>query len=282
MAKLTPIEMEKFETLLAMGGGYVLDFSNQSFERFVKSTVNKNIASGNYDVYGNSKAKRLRAFWENEPDKIVGQLLENLVYYYDNKVNLGKSEIKVVKESLVKECLVVAFRLQGKDSTKPAAASEEDFLKKEVDEVDIALLKLPSAAVTIIQQRIVEIKKNLKNGCSMSVLFLAGSILEGVLLNIATLNPKDFNQAKSSPKDSSGKVKPFPEWSLNSLIDVCYETGFIGLDVKKYGHALRDFRNFIHPFEQMSAGFSPDSHTAEISWKVLKAALYDINVKLKA
>jgi hypothetical protein len=45
------------------------------------------------------------------------------------------------------------------------------------------------------------------------------------------------------------------------------------LDVKKFSHGLRDFRNFIHPHEQMASGFTPDQHTAEICFQVLKAAL---------
>ena len=68
----------------------------------------------------------------------------------------------------------------------------------------------------------------------------------------------------------------FHEWSLNSFIDVAYECGLIGLDVKKYSHVLRDFRNYIHPFQQASSGFKPDIYTAKISWQVLQAAIADL------
>ena len=159
--------------------------------------------------------------------------------------------------------------------------NEDDFLTKEVDETPLNVLKLPTPVIPFLEHRIIEIKKCLKNGSSLSVLFLSGSVLEGILLNVATQNPIKYNQANSSPKDKAGKVKPFPEWSLNSLIEVSYEVGLIGLDVKKHSHSLRDFRNYIHPFEQMSSGFVPDSHTAEISWKVLKAAIHDLHEKMK-
>lgn len=42
---------------------------------------------------------------------------------------------------------------------------------------------------------------------------------------------------------------------------------------------LRDFRNYIHPYEQWSSGFNPDEHTALISWQVLKAAIHDLSGK---
>ena len=54
---------------------------------------------------------------------------------------------------------------------------------------------------------------------------------------------KDFNQATAAPKDKvSGQVKQFQDWTLGNFIDVAHEIGWLGLDVKKYGHALRDFK----------------------------------------
>jgi len=278
MAGLSQIEMQKFETLFAMSGGFVLNFSNQNFGRFVSSVVRLDIFSKKYEAYGSSKAKRLRAFWEVESDVVVGKLLEELISYYQAQIDLGIQDVKKLNDKIVTDCLVIACRLQGKE--QKAESKVEDFLIKEIDETSVGLLKLPSSVASIIEQRIEEIKKCLKVNAPLSVLFLSGSVLEGVLLNIATQNPSSFNQAKAAPKDKFGKVKPFPEWSLHSLIEVSHELEFLGLDVKKHSHSLRDFRNFIHPFEQMSTGFTPDSHTSEIAWKVLKAALHDIGSKV--
>jgi len=101
-------------------------------------------------------------------------------------------------------------------------------------------------------------------------------------LGIATQFAKEFNQSSISPKDKdTGKVKKLHEWTLSNLIDVAHDIGIIGLDIKKYGHSLRDFRNYIHPYQQMSTGFNPDLHTAKISWQVLKAAINDLYEKVK-
>lgn len=69
---------------------------------------------------------------------------------------------------------------------------------------------------------------------------------------------------------------PFQEWTLSNFIDVSYDIGLLGLDVKKFSHVLRDFRNYIHPYMQMSSRFSPDIDTAKISWQVLQAAISDL------
>lgn len=66
-------------------------------------------------------------------------------------------------------------------------------------------------------------------------------------------------------------------WSLSQLIDVACDIGIIELDVKKFSHVLRDFRNYIHPYEQMASKFNPNDQTAEICFHVLKAALADLS-----
>lgn len=106
---------------------------------------------------------------------------------------------------------------------------------------------------------------------------LAGSTLEGIYLGLATQYPHQFNSTKSSPKDNVGKVKKFYEWNLSNFIDVSKELDLIQYDTQKFSHSLRDFRNYIHPFEQMSSGFSPREHTAKICLQVLKAAIFEMN-----
>ena len=64
---------------------------------------------------------------------------------------------------------------------------------------------------------------------------------------------------------------------MSNFIDVSHKLGFLGLDVKKYSHSLRDFRNYIHPYQQMASRFNPDIETAKISWQVLKAAIIDLS-----
>lgn len=53
----------------------------------------------------------------------------------------------------------------------------------------------------------------------------------------------------------------------------------INEEVRKFSHSLRDFRNYIHPYQQLSSQFSPDKHTAQISVQVLKAAIFQLSNK---
>lgn len=154
--------------------------------------------------------------------------------------------------------------------------SENEFLSREFTNVDIRALKFENAIADVLQLRIKEIEKCFSSGSPLAVILLAGSALEGILLGVAMQNPRQFNSANASPKDSGSKVKPFHEWTLSAFIDVAKELGLIQHDTFKFSHSLRDFRNYIHPFEQMSSGFSPREHTAKICLQVLRAAIHEI------
>ncbi len=65
--------------------------------------------------------------------------------------------------------------------------------------------------------------------------------------------------------------------NLNDLINAAHEIGLLKKDVAKFSHVLRDFRNYIHPYQQMSERFFPDENTAKICMQVMKGALLQIS-----
>lgn len=81
MANIKPIDRAKMEPFLFMQGGYVLDFNNFTFSKFVAESVNINIDDAKYCENGPSKAKRLREFFRLESASTVAKLLTDLVEY---------------------------------------------------------------------------------------------------------------------------------------------------------------------------------------------------------
>ena len=208
------------------------------------------------------------------PINFVGRIQELDSFIQDFNRFLAFDKWKVIR----KEADITFQRLKKIEiDTENAKETENEFLSREFTDVNIKGLGLESAVADVLQYRIKEIEKCFSSGSPLAVILLAGSTLEGILLGLAIKYPKLFNTAKSSPKDGNGKVRQFHEWSLSGFIDVARDLGLIQLDTHKFSHSLRDFRNYIHPFEQMSSGFSPREHTAKICLQVLKAAIYEIN-----
>jgi hypothetical protein len=199
-------------------------------------------------------------------DKLIADFNQYLVFDGWKIMREGK-EIRFTKAA--------DFGFEPK--TVVAEVKEDDFLKKEFSEISLEKLGLDGVITETLNLRFDEIKKCLSSKAPLSVIFLCGSSLEGILLGIASKHPREFNQAKASPKDKEGKPLQFHLWTLSNYIDVAYEVGLLKEDVKKFSHSLRDFRNYIHPYEQVNARFNPDEHTAGISWQVLKAALFQLS-----
>ena len=271
MSSLKLLERECFEELFGMGGGYVMDFSNRTFSAFIRESADVDIYTDKYADNGDSKAKRLRALIELEEDSIVGKALSELLEYWRYKTPQPTAK----EASLLERANQVVERLIGR-RVQPKDSGNE-FLKKDFGAV--SLRKIPSVGPlgSILEYRLAEAMRCLHAEAPLAVIFHCGSILEGLLLGVASANPQQFNQAPNSPKDKAGQVKQFHEWTLAQFIDVSCEVGHLKLDVKKFSHALRDFRNYIHPYEQMSARFNPDKYTAEICLQVLKAAIASLS-----
>ena len=162
-------------------------------------------------------------------------------------------------------------------TTPKKTNDEEGFLNQEFKDLKLSNLQLDSTITSVLEYRVKEIENCFSANAPLSVILMAGSTLEGILLGVATSNPRIFNCANSAPKNREQKVRPFQEWSLANFIDVSKEINLLHHDVHKFSHALRDFRNYIHPFEQMSTGFNPTMHTAKICLQVLKVAIHQIN-----
>jgi len=83
MANIRPVDMRLIEDAFGMSSGYVLDFSNRTFEHFFRAELNVDIYHERYAIRGTSKANRLRVFLEAAPDITAGKALRALWEYRD-------------------------------------------------------------------------------------------------------------------------------------------------------------------------------------------------------
>ncbi len=127
MSDLTSIEKIQLEKLIEMDSGYVLDFSNRTFQEFILESLNIDIYDEKYNYHSGSKANRLRGFWKEESNSTVGELLEKLLEYWRTKKLIACRVISIEEENLLNECQKISERLKG----YTAKNRNEDSLKKE-------------------------------------------------------------------------------------------------------------------------------------------------------
>lgn len=134
------MEKRKLERLLVMGEGYVLDFSNRTFQEFILDYTGRDIYDTKYDYGSGSKAKRLRAFWNEEANHVVGKLLGELIDYEQNFGVLSDAALmgdcrriveRLTQESVVPEWDALTAIADDRDFETVAKAVREAIDKNE-------------------------------------------------------------------------------------------------------------------------------------------------------
>ncbi|MDA8000172.1 MAG: hypothetical protein MPK06_02780 [Alphaproteobacteria bacterium] len=267
MSSLTQSEILYLEKIFGMSDGSVLNLTNDTLgDLFRRHGVD--IAA-----YGSSRVKKVRAFWSQEPDGLVGRVISEMLGAYETICDMNSAE---VDEPTLNKAKAIVERLVGRSQEAKPMGPDRDFLDREFTIPDIRKLPVEQSVVPIIKDRLEEVKIALSAHLYLSVVILCGSILEAVLLGKAQQEPASFNMSKSSPKTSEGEVKLFRDWTLANFIDVATDVGVLKPDVQKFSHGLRGFRNYIHPHEQLDAGFTPDEYTAKLCFQAMKAALASV------
>src|SRR5882762_5377982 len=101
MSDLTATEKRRFEKLLGMNSGYVLNYSNREFAEFVMDSTGHDIFDSRYDHGSGSKANRLRAFWKKEDNHIVAKLMSDVL----DDIDRPSADIEI--------CRLIVKRLRG-------------------------------------------------------------------------------------------------------------------------------------------------------------------------
>ena len=116
MASLRFREKNLLEEFLEMNGGYVLNFSDRTLAEFFRD-FDVEIDDAPYlKGHSGSKANRMRSFWDRAPDRIVGEVLQELIEY---------AESYRPGHPGADGCRAIATRLQAKQlpPAKPQPAS---------------------------------------------------------------------------------------------------------------------------------------------------------------
>ena len=214
------------------------------------------------------------------PSNFIGRYNElgNLINEFNQYMAFDGWEILVVGKTIeIHHCNenAIVEEINSQCGNNKSSIKEADFLSVEYSDVSADVLPITEQVKPIIAARITEMKLCFETKAYLSSVIICGSLLEGILLGVASYFPKEFNSSNSAPK-KEGKVLGFHYWTLSQFIDVAFSIGLLNEDVKEFSHVLRNFRNYIHPYQQMSTGFYPNEHTAKICMQVLKAAICQI------
>lgn len=268
-ATLNQLDRDVIESVLQMGSGYVLDFSDRTFADFFRD-FGVEIDDYQYRVDGDSKARRLRVFLRTSTPGLVGKVLAALIDRRELRSPDG------LKPQEVEHCRAIVGRLTGASGSSPKKGAElEAELLRRVFQPDLlSRLPLDVALIKVLIGRMEEAHACIESKAYLGAVILCGSVLEGMCLGVGCRSPERVNRAYSAQYNRA--VPPFHDWKLREWIEVLGRLGDLSPNVEKFGQSLRDFRNYVHPSEQLAHKFSPDQYTARIGFHVVVAAVEDL------
>ena len=193
MSSLTAIEKNKIEKLFGMHTGYVLHFSNRTFENFFVD-FNVDIYSEKYRQGGSSKANLLRSFWKIESDHLVGQVIVGMI---------ESASFSDEEKDLVQSCKDISQRLlSGKvnlTNIKSTATSFNlNYIENQIRRIENSIDSDPDLAIGT--------SKELVESCCKTILTERSVQFEDKsddLPKLVKLTLKELNLMPESIQDSA-------------------------------------------------------------------------------
>lgn len=193
MSSLSITDRRNLEKLFGMSGGYVLNFTDQTFGEFVLEAVELDIHAEKYMEKGTSKAKKLRTFWQLESDYTVGQLLIKLIEYHGSLSTAPDAETKALSE----RCVQIATRLLAGGPSLSLIKEHANVLN--ANHLTELIRRLEASVETDPSLAIGTAKELIETYCK-TILAERGKSITGTP-DVSTLTKATFKELKLVPED---------------------------------------------------------------------------------
>lgn len=271
---VTSPDMHAIESILEMSGGYVLDFIDRTF---AESLAELGCRSMTLDTV--SKGRRRASGSAISPEPL---LLRRQGAFLDRSCNTASSPSPWDRGG--RACgLHQGRRAAGRNrSVEPQEGSGPSRIAHDRSRASTACVSSRDLREAAGRARD-ECSARQPHGGSSSLHRGQGGPgcrvslpkrARGMCLGFGCRHPERVNRAYAAQYNKP--LKQFPEWKLKEWIDVLGGLGDLSPNIEKFGHSLRDFRNCVHPAEQLAHRFSLDQHTARIGFQVVVAATEDL------
>jgi len=118
-----------------------------------------------------------------------------------------------------------------------------------------------------------ECRRCIAGKAPLAATVMMGGLLETLLLSrINKENNKTIiYKSKTAPKNKNGETLQLKDWTLRNYIDVAHELKWISQPAKNVSEILRDYRNYIHPYKQLSHDIEISLDDAILFWEITKS-----------
>lgn len=131
----------------------------------------------------------------------------------------------------------------------------------------------------VLLGRIAEARICQRGGAYTMAVIAIGSFVEGLLYTILTERNEEARNNRFI--DLNGNAVKDNRAALATLINTAHHLGWIQFDAMQFMHTVRNFRNFIHPRQELVDLPAFDDDSVGLCWAPLHAMLNDLEQQLK-
>ena len=126
----------------------------------------------------------------------------------------------------------------------------------------------------IVERDYLEIQRAFVADCWKSAIILSGGAIEALLVDMLTQDQSAASVAKAAPKSHTNDLN---RWGLSDLIAVAIELKKITEGAQKLSDSIRDYRNLVHPGNEVRSGLVVGKEEARIAIEVLHLVHRDLS-----
>jgi hypothetical protein len=116
----------------------------------------------------------------------------------------------------------------------------------------------------ILERDYQEIQRAYNAKCWKSVIIVSGGAIEAILTDLLLQHESRAKSATKAPK-----LQDLTRWDLSDLINVSVELGLASQATEKLSHSVREYRNLVHPGNEIRNKLTFDAEEAKIALEVL-------------
>ena len=124
----------------------------------------------------------------------------------------------------------------------------------------------------IVERDYLELQRAFVAQCWKSVIILAGGTIEAVLTDLLLAHEVEAKAATAAPNKSD-----LARWDLSDLIDVVVELKLVSAGSSKLSHPIREYRNLVHPSNELRNKLVFGPEEARIALEVLHILHRDLS-----
>lgn len=155
---------------------------------------------------------------------------------------------------------------------KLGAALEEDTSSRPVTEAKEFPFVHASELRKILERDYLEIQRSYVAQCWKSAIILAGGAIEAILLDLVLQDPTKARLSQKAPNHSDPT-----RWDLGGLIAVCVDLKLVTSGVERLSSPVRDYRNLVHPGNELRSKLVFGAQEARIALEVLNIVHRDLS-----